>query len=180
MSQKATAAHRDRQVIARFWAKVSKSEPDECWLWTASKRNKGYGAFAYTTGGILVQDRAHRFSYVLHHGDIPDGLHVLHNCPDGDNPACVNPVHLWLGTKADNNADMRAKGRSVPGGTHCGIGKYERGERHHSAKMTTEAVLALRADRLLGMSFSELGRKYGINQSAAYKIATGLHWRHVS
>src|SRR5215469_6787037 len=68
MSAQRTSAHDDRQVLARFWAKVRKGEPNECWLWTASKRNKGYGAFSYTLNGRMVQDRAHRFSYVLHVG----------------------------------------------------------------------------------------------------------------
>lgn len=96
----------------RFWAKVNKT--DRCWLWTGAGGEKGHGVFSWDGR----QGGAHRFSWELHKGPIPDGLHVLHNCPDGDNPACVNPAHLWLGTIADNNRDMFAKGRGAVGDQH--------------------------------------------------------------
>lgn len=165
----------DRDIVQRFWAKVQKSS--DCWIWTASKRNKGYGAFAYTWKGQMIHDRAHRFSYRLHLGDIPDGLFVLHRC---DTPACVNPAHLFLGTNYDNVRDMHAKGRKVVGGTHCGDnGKWKRGEIHHAAKMTAESVRELRSLHEQGWSFSRLGVRYGINQSAVYKIVHRLRWKHV-
>lgn len=85
-------------TIARFWEKVDKNGPTPvhapelgpCWVWTASLRAKGYGAFGYTLNGKTVQDRGHRFSYALHVGPIPARAFVLHKC---DNPACVNPTH---------------------------------------------------------------------------------------
>jgi hypothetical protein len=158
----------------RFWSHVEKTP--SCWIWTGAKRNKGYGAFVWSEKGLVVQGRAHRFSYQIHYGKIKHGLCVLHTC---DVPACVNPSHLWTGTKADNNRDMVTKGRHVPGGTYCGEGRYKRGENHHGAKMTPELVRSLRKDRQGGMSFAKLGNKYGINQSSAFKIATGEHWHHV-
>ena len=85
----------------RFWEKVLKTE--SCWIWVGCKQS-GYG-FIFGVGG------AHRAAWKLLRGEIPDGMEVLHNCPGGDNPACVNPAHLWLGTHADNMRDMKEKGR---------------------------------------------------------------------
>lgn len=93
----------------RFWLKVDRSDTNGCWEWTGTKRGYGYGAFAYQ--GVTVV--ASRFSYELHYGPIPDGMLVLHRC---DNPACVNPSHLFLGTNKDNTRDMIDKGRQGFGG----------------------------------------------------------------
>ena len=161
----------------RFWAKVYKT--DHCWIWTASKRNKGYGAFCYRADGRLIQGRAHRYSYEINIGKIPYGLFVLHRC---DNPACVRPSHLFVGTNDDNINDMIAKGRHVPGGTHCANGgNWERGESHHAAKLSTTDVTEIRRIYALGgTSYSKLGGIFGINGSAAFKIVKGLLWKHVN
>lgn len=159
-------------TTARFWSKVRTSAT--CWEWTASKRAKGYGAFVWAgPSGEVVQGRAHRYSWMLHRGAIPAGACVLHTC---DNPACVNPEHLWLGSKADNNRDMCMKGRHVSGGTHCGRGNYKIGEQHHNAKLTSDAVNKLREDRKAGLSFSQLAKKYGIALSTAFRTAKGISW----
>jgi hypothetical protein len=101
----------------RFWLKVEKSA-DGCWVWTASTRN-GYGRFSVEGS----EEYAHRYSYQLSRGDIPDGLIVRHRC---DNPLCVRPDHLELGTKAENSQDMVERGRSTPNSraenTHCSNG----------------------------------------------------------
>lgn len=86
----------------RFWEKVDKS--GDCWLWTASKLPFGYGRFFCETDHIY----AHRFSYILHYGNIPEGLIICHHC---DTPACVNPAHLFAGTYKDNAVDREQKGR---------------------------------------------------------------------
>lgn len=108
--------HKRERVDApeRFWARVDKSGC--CWVWTGSCNNKGYGRFD--------GEYAHRFSWRLLSGPIPDGLNVLHRC---DNPPCVRPDHLFLGTVSDNARDMWAKGRGVlqrPG-------VAPRGDAHH-------------------------------------------------
>jgi hypothetical protein len=90
--------------MIRFWSKVLKGK--SCWNWTASLTQDGYGRFQT---GSRTQERAHRFSWILEHGQIPSGMQVLHKC---DNPKCVRPDHLFLGTPKDNMTDKAKKGRS--------------------------------------------------------------------
>lgn len=95
---------RRRPLNVRFWSKVCKT--DYCWLWTAGKNKQGYGSISNESG---IQVAAPRVSWALHYGEISVGLSVLHKC---DNPACVNPEHLFLGTQKDNNIDCYKKGRN--------------------------------------------------------------------
>lgn len=122
----------DPKVFARFISKVNVT--DGCWLWTAS-RFTGYGYGSFKVSGRNVT--AHRFAWAVLRGPVPAGLCVLHNCPDGDNPLCVNPSHPWLGTVLENVADMDAKGRRAPAsgdrhGSRTHPELVPRGERHGS------------------------------------------------
>ena len=99
-------------LVDRFWARVEKTAT--CWNWTGARLPKGYGMIGARSWRDGWQC-AHRVSWELHFGAIPDGLHCLHRC---DNPPCVNPAHLWLGTNADNAADRDSKGRLRLSRTH--------------------------------------------------------------
>jgi hypothetical protein len=108
-----------KSVEDRFWPKVARRGDDDCWLWTASKLKSGYGLLGSDYRG--EERLAHRISWALASGeDVPKHICVLHSC---DNPSCVNPKHLWLGTHADNTADKVRKGRQRSNGnenkTHC-------------------------------------------------------------
>lgn len=117
-----------RPLEERFWEKVQKT--DDCWLWTGTKNRRGYGGFHVTTPSGRKTARAHRLSYEMHHRcSVPLGMEVMHSC---DNPLCVNPAHLSVGTKADNMQDAARKGRVCTIGksrkTHCPRGHELAGE----------------------------------------------------
>lgn len=121
---KMRAAHNPVPLVDRFWAKVQKGGPDECWLWTGSLTTSGgYGQLSRSRAEGPV--RANRVSYEIHFGPIPEGLCVLHDC---DTPACVNPAHLFLGTRGDNCRDMGNKGRwknhAVAGPNHVPFNQH--------------------------------------------------------
>lgn len=131
-----------------------------CWEWSGVRDRRGYGKF----WDGLTHAKAHRASYRLYVGPIENGMHVLHRC---DNPACVNPNHLFLGTHADNMEDKTRKGRSI--GAHAG-------ENHHFARLTPDAVLAIRAEM---RPYRLIAADYGISMSYVGDIRRGIAWKHI-
>lgn len=120
---------KNRPFLDRFWRLVDVGDPDECWEWRGARRRRevagrlwDYGLWSVgTPGGRITSMRAHRFSWEIHNQiPIPEGMVVLHSC---DNPPCVNPAHLSIGTVADNQADMVSKNRQKDAGrTRCDAG----------------------------------------------------------
>lgn len=145
-----------RSLESRFWQRVDTS--GECWIWQGGRDTSGYGK-------LTPDSRAHRISWELNVGPVPEGLWVLHRC---DNPPCVRPDHLFLGTLQDNVADMVSKGRGVAG------------VRHPMAKVTPEIVLAIRTRYSAGnVTQHALAREYGLVQSQISHIVRGKQWSSV-
>ena len=153
-----TAMRRVLSLSERFWRHVKKTE--SCWLWTGAKRPYGYGQLGRQDGGTQV---AHRISWELHHGPIPDGMFVCHHC---DNPPCVNPSHLFVGTASDNMQDCARKGR-VGGGCRSG-------EEHHLAKLTWANVRAIRRS---AKSDTALAARYGVSRGLIWFVRTNKVWQ---
>lgn len=159
-----------KPLADRFWAKVEKTAT--CWLWTGAK----YGGYGRLNPGKHsgVPLRAHRVSWELHYGPIPQGMVVCHRC---DNPSCVRPDHLFLGSHEDNMLDAVRKGRTKKGRPAPESGQP--GELHHHAKLTNADVRAIRARRAAGEPIATLARDYGIHQTHVRSIVRRDCWKHI-
>jgi hypothetical protein len=152
-----------QQDIDRFFKKVDKTT--SCWIWTHSTNKFGHGMFSFQ-GKTLG---AHRFSFQLHNGNISNGFYVCHSC---DNPACVNPNHLWLGTASDNMQDMIKKGRQ---GKNLGWpkGKPKLGHSKASKKIQTPFGIfesKKKAAEFIGIASPSLSSRMKYNPSEYYYI----------
>lgn len=151
------------KVQERFEAKFIKSE-SSCWNWVAYKKKNGYGQFWFE-GYMRL---AHRVSYQLYVGEITDNLQVLHKC---DNPACVRPSHLFLGTIADNMHDCVNKGRN----------RYmvHSGEKHGSAILTEDEVKTIREMWANGARQVDLAKQFGVSQPTISGIVHYRSWAKI-
>lgn len=150
-------------LIERLMAKVTKT--DTCWLWTGSLQRSGHGAIGAggDNGKVL---KTHRVAYEYYKGPIPTGLQVNHIC---DVPNCVNPDHLYAGTRADNDRDRVARPKSDRKACN-------QGEASGHAKLTTADVLTIRSSNARG---KDLAAQYGISPAAVCDIRKFRTWRHV-
>lgn len=155
-----------KSLAERFWPKVRKS--DGCWEWTAHRSGHGYGYIMARHKAGWRPLHAHRASWEINRGPIPDGLHVLHRC---DNPPCVNPDHLFLGTHLENVADMHAKGRHRS--------RSPKGEASPNAKLTGAAVMEIRAAWVAGVSGAELSRRFRVSRTAIGCVVKRRSWKHL-
>lgn len=155
-----------RPVEERFWTFADRTRgPDSCWIWQGGQYGDGYGHF--TTNDVPPrQVRAHRFAWELTHGPIPDGLFALHDCPMGDNPLCINPAHLFLGTHQDNMDDAVHKGQTL------------QGIKHHKTKLTEEQVYAIRACQGV-ITGKETGKRFAVSPQLVSFIWHRKLWGHL-
>ena len=149
----------DAKYAARFYSKINcPSNPDACNIWLAGTNGRGYGVFHIKRKPC----RAHRISYAQHYGEFDKKLCVLHRC---DTPNCCNPRHLFLGTPADNSADMKVKGRS------------SRGEKNPAAKLIQSQVVQIRMLLKEGnLIQKEIAKIFGVSRQNISKINTGKLW----
>lgn len=168
-SMKCRAASITTDVVANFWVKVSVGGDEECWEWQAGKDKDGYGIYSHVSLGGPV--RATRFSYSLAHPSfvLSDKRLVCHSC---DNPPCVNPAHLWVGSNTDNQADMAAKRRH--GSRPC-----NRGTKNVKSKLNEVDVLFIRHRANGGESNSALAKEAGIAHQNIHSIVNHMIWKHV-
>lgn len=154
-ARKQIAKDRYETVHVWFWQRVTKTE--SCWLWSRGHSKAGYGRVWF-----LGETRdAHRVAWEITYGHIPDNLFVCHTC---DNPGCVRPEHLFIGTATDNVHDMYAKGREVSG----------------RAKLNEQQVRSILMAYLNGVTPSLLAKQYQVDRSSVYNILYGKTWKHVT
>lgn len=144
----------------RFWKFVDKT--DKCWLWTGAATSAGYGNLGRSRKDGPIN--AHRFSYEIHNGPIPKGLHILHIC---DVRRCVNPEHLIAGTALDNIRDSISKNRML------------KGELNGSAKLTDGKVITILKMIKAGISHADIAKVFDVTSSNISYISSGKTWKHI-
>lgn len=148
----------------RFWSKVKKVDGEGCWEWQSTRTpDTGYGLFGvrWHPPRYVV---AHRISYELNCGPIPAGMKVCHKC---DNPPCVRPDHLFLGTQRSNIEDMRRKGRAA------------RGTKHFRAKLDPDKVRDVRRALVAGETVKNIARRHKVRPGTIYAVRDGKTWTHI-
>jgi len=194
----------DEKTLARFWSKVDKSGPvpshvpeiGNCWKWRAV--NKWYGHFSVEK----VRYYSHRLSWEIANGAIPTGMLVLHKC---DNPECVRPEHLFIGTHLENALDKIRKGRanSPSGDAHQfrkhpeiygpilskrniehglvrNLGEVRRGSKSGQSKLSEPDIAEIHRLRLSGIGPRKIAESFGVSRSLIQQILRGDQWRHVT
>ena len=164
----------NKKDIKRFWFGVQKTK--SCWNWIKANRGNGYGAIRINKKTY----NTHRISWIIHFGQIPNHLCVLHTC---DNRKCIKPTHLWLGTKTDNNRDMFKKGRNHNLRNY--LKKYPekiaRGENSGNSKLTEKQVLEIRRlwEKKIVLTKYELAKIFQVDEGNIRGILKRLYWKHI-
>lgn len=142
---------------AKFLSFFDSADVDACWEWTGPRTGKNYGIFHMRKQRFS----AHRYSYELFNGPIPNGLHILHQC---DNPPCVNPTHLHIGTHQQNMREAKERNRF----------RHNSGDKHHLAKLTAAQVAEIRSSN---EPAKEAAERLGLHFSQIYRIRRGDQWK---
>lgn len=157
--------------IDRFWSQVDKS--GDCWVWIGALSSNGYGEIYFNHQHLTV----HRTSWLIAHGNIPNGMYVCHHC---DNKQCVNPSHLYIGTHLDNTRDAVVRHRMATGnrqGSHTHPETVHHGESHGMVKLTNEQVLMIRNSR--NVKQRDIAKQFGVHFSTICDILRGKTWKHL-
>jgi hypothetical protein len=182
-------------IAERFWSKVDKSD-NGCWEWLGSRFNGRYGQFSFVrrVEGVKTSLLSHRVAWTLTYGPIPPNTFVCHHC---DNPICVRPDHLFLGSAKDNTQDAVEKGRVAHGTRHWSRTQPERfaetrapflasrvhyrGEQHGRARLNWNQVREIRQRYAAGdETYASLGREFGVSDANVRAIVKGWTWKELS
>jgi hypothetical protein len=166
-SQRCNGLYRQRSWRERFWDYVSKDPETGCWVWTAKKSESGYGILSSHGEDKAETAIASRLSWILATGSSPGRFFVCHRC---DEPSCVNPDHLFLGTHQDNMDDMISKNR----------GRWARGEDGGQSKLKEGDVRFIRQERARGVTYADLARRFLVHEQTVKNACVGKTWRHVA
>jgi len=157
-----TLDHRHPKIIKRFLSKIKKD--GQCIIWTGNTDSYGYGLMRIGKG----REKAHRLSFKIHNGEIPKNMCVCHAC---DNPLCVNPLHLWLGTQSENLKDMKSKGRAS--------GFKGKGESRYQSRLKENDILQIKGLSFEGLNRSSIARIFGVAPGTISAVVRNKTWTHV-
>lgn len=169
----------EKDLVQHFFKYAPIDGSDRCWEWRGEKTHHGYGYCRLRRKGRSdVGGMAHRISYILIYGPIPDGLHVCHKC---DNPLCIRADHLFLGTDKDNSDDKVRKQRHSFGPKHSAIMKEKspKGQDVWLAKLRNEDIPKILELRREGHTYKQIGQQFGVDNTCIYKICKGKRWAHL-
>jgi hypothetical protein len=161
-----------RELAPSFASRIEECESG-CWEWVGAKTSQGYGSLRFNGKSV----KAHRLSYSLINGEIPDGRMICHHC---DNPSCVRPSHLYAGTAADNVRDCYVRGRNANNLPKLQAARpLQVGERHPQSKLTAEIASQMRGMRAKGEAFSRIADQFNVSRPAARDAIQGITWKCV-
>lgn len=155
---------KNTNAVTRFLHFVHRQEDNDCWEWEGASLPRRYGLFTFDGERTRV---AHKLMLKLWFNGLPHGLLALHAC---DNPKCVNPNHLWLGTSQENSDDCVQKNRQY----------RPKGEQHNMAKLTEADVRSIRQRYALGhLPYKSVAAEYGVTAQAIFQVVRRIHWKHI-